>query len=84
MPTYEYECSGCNHVFEEYNKIKDRKKPLKKPCPKCNEKKLQIKFGMTSIADPLNIGRQKPDKGFMEVLSKIKSVHKNHTMKDRW
>ncbi len=32
MPTYEYECSQCKFIFEEFQNIKD--KPLRK-CPKC-------------------------------------------------
>jgi putative FmdB family regulatory protein len=35
MPTYEYECTNCNKVFEIFQKITD--KPLK-VCPKCNKK----------------------------------------------
>lgn len=35
MPTYEYECTECKHIFEEFQKITD--KPLKK-CPKCGGK----------------------------------------------
>ncbi len=33
MPTYEYKCSSCGYVFEEFQSIKDA--PLSK-CPKCN------------------------------------------------
>ncbi|MBE0433185.1 zinc ribbon domain-containing protein [candidate division WOR-3 bacterium] len=32
MPTYEYECTGCEYTFDEFQKITDR--PLTK-CPKC-------------------------------------------------
>jgi len=35
MPTYEYECLSCKHVFEAFQKITD--KPLAR-CPKCNKK----------------------------------------------
>lgn len=35
MPTYEYECTKCKHVFEEFQKITD--KPLLR-CPKCRGK----------------------------------------------
>ena len=33
MPTYEYECTGCGHKFDLFQKITD--KPIKK-CPKCS------------------------------------------------
>ena len=35
MPTYEYECTHCGHVFDAFQKITD--KPLEK-CPKCSNK----------------------------------------------
>jgi len=35
MPTYEYECSNCNYVFEEFQLITEN--PLEK-CPKCSGK----------------------------------------------
>ena len=35
MPTYEYECTNCNKVFDIFQKITD--KPLKE-CPKCHKK----------------------------------------------
>ncbi len=33
MPTYEYKCTKCGHVFEAFQKMSDA--PLKQ-CPKCN------------------------------------------------
>ncbi len=35
MPTYEYECTKCNHAFEEFQRI--TAEPLKR-CPKCKGK----------------------------------------------
>ncbi|MCX7825113.1 MAG: zinc ribbon domain-containing protein [Verrucomicrobiae bacterium] len=32
MPTYEYECNKCGHVFEVFQTIKE---PPKKTCPRC-------------------------------------------------
>ena len=42
MPTYEYECEGCGHRFDEFQSFKDE--PLKL-CPACNEEKLRRLFG---------------------------------------
>jgi putative FmdB family regulatory protein len=42
MPTYEYECDGCGHDFEEFQYFSE--KPLTK-CPKCKKKKLRRLFG---------------------------------------
>jgi len=35
MPTYEYECTHCNKIFDIFQKITDE--PFKE-CPKCNKK----------------------------------------------
>jgi putative FmdB family regulatory protein len=42
MPTYDYECDGCGHKFEEWQSFKDA--PLTK-CPTCKKKKLRRLFG---------------------------------------
>lgn len=42
MPTYEYQCSACDHRFEQFQSIKD--KPLKK-CPGCGKPKLERLIG---------------------------------------
>ena len=44
MPTYDYECIKCGHVFEEDLKIVDRKIPTEEPCrfPTCGGEVKQI------------------------------------------
>jgi putative FmdB family regulatory protein len=42
MPTYEYECEGCGHRFEEFQQISDA--PLKS-CPKCGKRRLRRLIG---------------------------------------
>jgi putative FmdB family regulatory protein len=42
MPTYEYECDGCGHRFEEFQQISEA--PLK-ICPKCHKRKLRRLIG---------------------------------------
>ncbi len=39
MPTYEYECKKCGHVFEEFQRI--TAEPLTK-CPKCSGKLVRL------------------------------------------
>lgn len=73
MPNYDYCCSSCQHKFEQYEKVKNRNKPCKKPCPNCQSKTVEMVFGMPAICDPIRIGVTKPDKGWNEVLAKIKS-----------
>ena len=34
MPTYDYKCSHCNHLFEEVQSMKD---PLLTKCPECGK-----------------------------------------------
>jgi putative FmdB family regulatory protein len=46
MPVYEYECSACNHRFEEWQKISDD--PIK-VCPKCSEPKVERLISQTSF-----------------------------------
>lgn len=37
MPLYEYECGGCNHVFETICKYEERKE--NQTCPECGKKR---------------------------------------------
>jgi putative FmdB family regulatory protein len=46
MPVYEYECTGCGHRFEEWQKISD--KPVR-VCPKCNARKVERLISQTSF-----------------------------------
>ncbi|MFO0819579.1 MAG: FmdB family zinc ribbon protein [Pirellulales bacterium] len=42
MPTYDYQCSACEHEFEVFQGINDE---LLVKCPKCGKKKLKRLFG---------------------------------------
>jgi len=42
MPTYDYECSGCGHRFEELQSFSE---PALTKCPACKKKKLARLFG---------------------------------------
>ena len=42
MPTYEYECDGCGHRFDEFQSFKDEQL---KTCPKCGKDTLRRLFG---------------------------------------
>lgn len=42
MPTYQYECSACDHVFEAMQSMVEKK--LKK-CPECGKSKLHRLIG---------------------------------------
>lgn len=38
MPTYEYECRGCGHRFERFQRISD--KPVRS-CPECGKRRVR-------------------------------------------
>jgi len=42
MPTYEYECTKCNHQFELEQRMSD---PARKRCPKCRGKVFRLISG---------------------------------------
>lgn len=42
MPTYDYQCSNCNHEFEQFQSI--TAKPLRK-CPECGKNSLRRLMG---------------------------------------
>jgi putative FmdB family regulatory protein len=42
MPTYDYECDACGHIFELFQSISE---PVKKKCPECGKQKLRRLFG---------------------------------------
>ena len=42
MPTYDYQCDACGHMFELFQGIND---PLKRKCPACRKLKLRRLFG---------------------------------------
>ncbi len=41
MPTYDYECTECDHTFEEFHAMKESRKK----CPECGELKLKRLIG---------------------------------------
>jgi len=42
MPTYDYQCTACDHQFEEFQAINA---PVKRKCPECGELKLKRLIG---------------------------------------
>ena len=46
MPIYEYACSACGHLFEEWQKMSD---PPVRTCPKCKKKKVERLISQTAF-----------------------------------
>jgi putative FmdB family regulatory protein len=42
MPTYDYRCGACGHLFEHFQSISS---PLLRKCPKCGKAKLERLIG---------------------------------------
>ena len=40
MPTYDYRCNACEHIFESVQLMVDDMKPTKEPCPECGKKEV--------------------------------------------
>ena len=43
MPTYEYRCRRCNHVFEKRMTVEE-KKNAKVSCPQCDSEEVRQQF----------------------------------------
>jgi len=76
MPNYAFKCEKCEHTFDEMLSLSNRDEPLKKPCPKCNKKKIVRDWGAStpSLAMDATLTPQKVvGSQFKEVIDKIKS-----------
>lgn len=72
MPTYGFTCDECGHSWDEILKIDDRLNPLDENCPHCESRgHIRLQMAAPAMADPVRLGRIRPDNGFKEVLQKI-------------
>jgi len=75
MPNYEYQCTECEHVFEQLHSIDQRHAPKDKPCPNCKKRgTVDMKFSNSQIVAGVTVKDQRPD-GFRDVLRHIKKHH---------
>jgi putative FmdB family regulatory protein len=85
MPNYDYKCSSCQHQFEQFQKIDDRKKPCKLACPSCNQSStIDLVIGAPAVCDPVKIGTKKTDKGWKEVLDKVRKANPRTRITNRF
>ena len=78
MPTYDYECIKCGHVFEEDLKIADRKIPTEERCrfPTCGGEVKQIIVKASGFAyDNIKTKHSKKEPGWFS--DKIKDMKRN-------
>ena len=76
MPIYSYGCSNCETLFETILKMSEMELPLSEPCPECGVAgNITQMVTAANFGDPVRMGRVKPDAGWNDVLSKVKSAH---------
>jgi len=81
MPTYDYICETCGHIFEEVFSIADRDSPCNNPCPNCEKKTIKRDFiGAPIYGQGIDF---KAPSDFNYVMKKISKEHPNNTMKIR-
>lgn len=80
MPQYDYRCSKCEHVFDRYLKMDNRKQPESEPCPKCGEMSVEqtIAFTNTPISTSLEASRAvKKLNNASQFKEKLQQIHDN-------
>lgn len=85
MPTYDYKCKACGHVFDRILKVADRKTPESEACPECGKNEIfQLMSGVQNeCVDPYRIdGRMKHNDDFRETMRYIKKGNPGNKMKD--
>ena len=81
MPTYEYECRECNHQFESFQWLDDRKKPEKDACPECGKKRIKLGYVSTNgsapsmkMDDNQRIDKPHNVNGFQDVMERVSNA----------
>ena len=49
MPTYEYRCQDCDHVFEVFATFKQKAAGLQPECPQCHSSRVRQAFGSVML-----------------------------------
>lgn len=74
MPTYDYQCDKCGHIFDEFLSMEDMKRPETEPCPYCQEGPVKIAYIIPPAisGDTVSLAGKKPDRDFRNLLGRIK------------
>lgn len=70
MPTYDYACKGCEHMFQARKPCNDRHEPTLSPCSECGGE-VYIHVGSPMIVSGVKSPHSAPS-GFKDVLREIK------------
>ena len=81
MPTYDFKCSKCEHIFEKRLSIADRKLPETQPCPECKEENCVVFFIGNGIEfvfgnQPKTGQFSKPNSDWVSFLKMVKKNNK--------
>lgn len=81
MPMYDYQCKGCDELYERNVKIAEMNNPQE--CPYCGSTDSE-KFigGAPALGDSISLGRIKPSDGFRDVLRQIHEKTPGSILKD--
>ena len=82
MPTYDYQCDACNHVFDLFETIANRDQPCSAPCPACNKSDVRRGFITAPTAGvDFNVTADSVAPGFNEVMDRMRTLVPK---KDQW
>ena len=84
MPMYDYQCSGCKEIFEEFRTIALRKEPETLKCPACGQlgTVFQAQIAPPPLVSGVNETSKLMDNGFKEVMKGVKKANPNCNIKD--
>lgn len=86
MGVYNYKCRECEHEFDRYLKMDDRKIPLEEPCPECGTEGTIYQYFSkpVHVGDPFAFGKVKLNDGMKNVLDKVRRVPGASHVKSRF
>lgn len=72
MPFYDYKCTSCEHVFEQFLPMKKRNQPEKKPCPNCSNKTIkQTILSCPNVGIDYNMDIHRAKGGFKDAMQRV-------------
>lgn len=78
MPLYGFKCDSCEHKFDEFKLVEERKIPLSDPCPKCGKIGCIIRiYDTAGFVDPgiINADKNMEKSGVLKELDRMREHH---------